>query len=117
MNDSPGNRPLTEQERRLLRWMLEHGKPEALAYIPQLVHAQVTPWRCPCGCASFNLSIEGQPAPDGGMRLLADFLFGEDAGTFVFHQSGVLGGLEIYGFVGDAPRRLPTPEELRPIRP
>lgn len=50
-------------------------------------------YRCRCGCASINLSIEGLPEPSGGMHILADFIFGTDeklSGIFVWEQSGVL---------------------------
>lgn len=53
------------------------------------------------------------------MHLLADFVFGNGgqlSGIFVFEQTGVLAGLEVYGLAGDAPKTLPSPELLRPIR-
>jgi hypothetical protein len=112
------NRPLTSAEEDLIRWMLEHGAPEARAFLPQLEKAQVTPWRCKCGCASINLSVEGFPSPSGGPHPIADFVFGGDedlSGIFVFEQSGVLAGLEVYGMAGDAPKSLPSPESLRPF--
>jgi hypothetical protein len=110
------NRELTPVEERLIRWMLDHGKAEARAFLSQLERAQVTPVRCPCGCASINLSIDGLPGPSGGMHSLADFIFGTEeelSGIFVFEQGGVLSGLEVYGFAGDAPKTLPSPHSLR----
>src|SRR5215831_17626683 len=55
------NRTLTEQERELAEWMLRHGTAEAVGYLDQLIRAQVTPWKCQCGCASINFQIEGNP--------------------------------------------------------
>jgi hypothetical protein len=112
------NRPLTTAEDALIRWMLEHAGPEAKAFLEQLEQAQVTPWRCECGCASLGLSINGYPPPTGPLYPLADFVFGADenlSGIFVYKKSGVLGGLEIYGLAGDAPKTLPLPELLRPF--
>jgi hypothetical protein len=112
------NRELTPIEEQLIRWMLDHGKAEARAFLPQLEKAQVTPFRCPCGCSSINLSIDGLPEPSGGMHILADFLFGADeelSGAFVFEQGGLLAGLEVYGLAGDAPKTLPSPHSLRPF--
>lgn len=112
------NRELTPVEEQLIRWMLDHGKAEARAFLPQLEKAQVTPFRCPCGCASINLSIDGLPEPSGGMHILADFLFGTDeelSGIFVWEQGGVLAGLEVYGLAGDPPRTLPLLDSLRPF--
>jgi hypothetical protein len=113
-----GNRELTEHERRLVRWMLQHGSPEALAFLPQLELAQVTPWRCPCGCASINFRIRGKPAPGPGVHPIADFVFGEQdklSGILAFEKDGILSGLEVYGLAGDAPQSLPDPEQLRPL--
>jgi hypothetical protein len=98
--------------------MLEHGSPEATAFLPQLELAEVPPWRCPCGCASINFQIRGRPATPHGVHSIADFLFGEEDqlnGIFVYEKNGILRGLEVYGFAGDAPKFLPEHESLRPF--
>jgi hypothetical protein len=118
MNEGGPNRELTSEERRLVGWMLEHGGPDAEKFIPQLERAQVLPTRCPCGCASIDFSMDGRPQPGGGLRAVADFVFDsgdEMSGVFVFEQSGVLAGLEVYGLGGDAPKTLPHPDSLRPF--
>jgi len=115
---SPENRSLTPHEQRLVRWMLEHGKPDAASLLPQLERAKVTPWHCPCGCATIHFAIEGYLAPAGGIRPVADFMFGDGdelCGIFAYEQSGVLAGVEVYGFTCDGPRSLPEPEVLRPF--
>jgi hypothetical protein len=112
------NRSLTHDEYTLVRWMLEHGIPEAASFLPQLDLAEVTPWRCPCGCASMNFRIKGQPEPPPGVHPIADFVFGDESnlsGIFVFENDGVLAGLEVYGLAGEAPKSLPLPKELRPF--
>jgi hypothetical protein len=112
------NRNLTSAEEQLVRWMLEHGNPEARAFLPQLEKAQVTPNRCPCGCASIDFSIDGFPGPSGGLHVLADFIFVTDEhpnGIFVFEKNGVLAGLEVYGLAGDAPRTSPSSDSLKPL--
>ncbi|MGA2742036.1 MAG: hypothetical protein ABSG65_31920 [Bryobacteraceae bacterium] len=112
------DRPLTSDEEQLIRWMLEHGNLEARAFLSQLEQAKATAWRCPCGCASINLSIDGLPEPSGGLHILADFTFGTDddlSGVFVFEKRGVLAGLEVYGLASEAPKILPLPEALRPF--
>jgi hypothetical protein len=98
--------------------MLEHGETDAPQFLSQLERAQVLPTRCPCGCASIDFSIDGQPKPGGPLRPIADFLFGDDSnlsGIFVFEQESVLAGLEVYGLAGDAPKTLPAPDILRPF--
>ncbi len=111
-------RALTPDEEQLIRWMLEHGAPEAKVFLPQLEKARATAWRCSCGCASVNLSIDGLPEPSGGLHIVADFVFGADdnlSGAFVFEKSGVLAGLEVYGMAGEAPKTLPMAASLRPF--
>ncbi len=112
------NRELTDGERQLVRWMLDHGSSGAMAFLPQLELAQVTPWRCPCGCASIQFQLRGKPEAPPGVHLIADFVFGDAntlSGIFVYEQDGILSGLEVYGLAGEAPKLLPEPETLRPI--
>ena len=112
------NRPLTSAEQRLARWMLEHGTPQAAAFLPQLELAEVTPWKCPCGCASINFQIQGHPEAPPGVHVLGDYLIGQAehmSGAFIFESGGLLSGLEVYGLAGDAPTVLPSIEDLRPF--
>lgn len=116
---SEGNRQLTDHERRLVRWMLEHGSQEAAQFLSQLDEAEVAPWKCDCGCASasINFQIRGRPEAAPGVHPIADFVFGEGdtlSGIFVYEKDGILSGLEVYGLAGEAPKSLPQPEELRP---
>ena len=112
MADSPTqHRPLTADEYALIKFMLEHADEPAASFVTQLDRARVTPWRCPCGCASFNIEVEGMPEPTGGMTPLADFTFGSNAnpcGIFPYARNGVLAGVEVVGYGIDAPKMLPT---------
>jgi hypothetical protein len=96
--------------------MLEHGEPEERAFIEQLSAAEVTPWRCPCGCASISFQIkDNEPAPPG-VHVLGDYLFGPEdapAGIFIYESAGLLSGIEVYGLAGDAPAELPREDTLR----
>jgi hypothetical protein len=112
------NRPLTASERNLARWMLEHGTPEATGFLPQLERASATTWRCKCGCASFNLRIEGLPVAPPGVNTLADFVFGSDddlKGIFIYEKAGILKGVELVGYGCNAPATLPDVSDLRPV--
>jgi hypothetical protein len=99
--------------------MLEHGNDEASLLLPQLELARATSWRCPCGCASFNLVLAGRkPSAENQMSIVADFVFGPDDqpnGIFIFEKGGLLAGLEVWGLAGDAPKFLPRSEVLRPF--
>lgn len=113
----PDERPLTAEERRLARWMLEHGAPGARELLTQVDRAHVVS-RCPCGCASIDLEVDGMPPPGGGMRVVGDFVFGgpdDLCGAFIYEQGGVLSGIEVYGLAGNAPPVLPAPEALTPL--
>lgn len=113
----PDVRPLTAAEYRLARWLLEHGGSEAQGFLPQLDLARVVS-RCPCGCASIDFEVAGYPLPTGGLRVLGDFISGDENdlnGVFIFERGGVLAGIEVYGLGGDAPKTLPEPEALRPF--
>ncbi len=114
----PEDRPLTAEERWLARWMLEHGTPDARRFLPHLERARVVS-RCPCGCATIELQVDGFPLPaEGGIRSLGDFSFedgDEVSAVFIYQRGGVLAGIEVYALSGDVPRVLPTPEVLQPM--
>lgn len=112
------NRPLTDAERALAQYLLTNGEPSAATFLEQLPLAEVTPTRCPCGCASIDLQIKGHPEAPPGVKILGDFLWGpleSPAGVFIYENNGLLSGIEVYGLAGDAPRFLPRPDELRPF--
>jgi hypothetical protein len=115
--DPAADRELTPGERHLVRWMLEHGGDEAAPYLSQVDQVRVTSFRCPCGCASINFRVPGHDGPSGGIRPVAEFEIrdgDEVSGAFVYVQSGQLGGIEVYGGTGDAPKRLPSSSQLHP---
>ena len=118
MSESPATRPLTPQESRLARWMLEHGGSEASGFLEQLARAEATTWLCACGCASFNFKVRGQPEAPPGVGILGDFVVGEGEdsfGAFIFQSGGILSGVEVYALGAEAPALLPAPERLQPI--
>jgi hypothetical protein len=108
------NRDLTVEEMHLLRWLLEHGNPEARDFIPQLHGLRVVS-RCPCGCPSIEF------VPDApGMKILSDYVYedtkGHTIGVFAFARAGALAGIEVWSIAGDPiPERVPDPSLLRPL--
>ena len=118
MSEPSVTRPLTEPERQLAQWMLEHGIPDALPFLGQLARAEATTWRCACGCASFNFKVAGKPEAPAGVNILGDFIVGEaqeSYGVFIFQSQGILSGVEVYSLGADAPQTLPEPQQLRPF--
>jgi len=111
------DRPLTEQERSLIEWLLAHGDGDNAEFIAQLAQASVAAL-CPCGCASIDLAIAGRSGT-GGMRVLADYQWttpeGHLHGAFVFEQAGLLAGLDVWSIDGEGvPSVLPATEDLLP---
>jgi hypothetical protein len=117
----PEDRPLTAQEAALVRWLLEHGNPDAAGFIPQLADAWVVS-RCPCGCASIDFAIGGMVPPAGaGMHVLSDYLWqaadGAQCGVFLFACGGQLAGMEVWSVDGmQTVGSLPAIEQLRPLK-
>jgi len=115
----PEVRELTQRERELICWMLEHGQSQhAAEYVKQVDRSSVVS-RCPCGCASIDLAVDGiAPRPGEALDVLGDFMWsgpgGEAMGAFVFAKSDRLAGLEVYSADGlRTPDWLPQPSELR----
>jgi hypothetical protein len=114
------DRALTDEERGVVRWLLENGEQRAPRFLTQLASARVS-GRCSCGCASIDFSIAGsQPVTDGEMDILADYAWRDTSGhlfgAFVFARSGLLAGLDLWSIDGEATAtRLPHSHELTPI--
>ena len=116
----PQDRPLTDQEAELVRWLLENGKPDAASFLTQLPLARVVT-QCDCGCASINFAIARVLPPVGaGMLILADYSWEATdrlaLGVFVFSCGGLLAGLEVWS-AGEmyVPPSLPAIEVLRSL--
>lgn len=113
-----GTRTLSDKERNLARWMLEHGLPEAQSFLPQLERAEATTLRCPCGCATLHFKVSDLPEAPPGVCILADFTYGPSEtpnGIFIFASNGILSGLEVFSYTGNHPLTLPDIAELRPV--
>lgn len=116
----PGGRPLTAQEASLVGWLLEHGSPDAAAFLPQLFEAMVVS-RCTCGCASIDFAIWGAVSPiKTGIEVLSDDQWqeadGSLCGVFVFARGGRLAGLEVWSVDGQSTASsLPAIDQLRPL--
>jgi hypothetical protein len=120
MDTIPENRPLTDEERSLVDWLLNHGIARAKDFVPQLDCARVVS-RCGCGCASIDFAIDGvAPAHGLPIGVLSDFEWtgphGELFGVFVFVRGGLLAGLEVWSQDGLANAELlPSIDSLHPI--
>ena len=111
-------RPLSDKERELLAWLLEHGPPGAANFLPQLDIMEARS-SCPCGCPSVEFSVPvDAPFISLPQAMEARFLgrSGDDeVGLMLSAGSGLLSELEIYTFGGiDHPFGLPEISTLRP---
>ena len=115
----PLDRSLTEEEQRLIAWLLEHGKPEASEYLSQIPLVSAV-GQCSCGCPTIDLSVSGKRATwasKGG--IVADFL-GETAqrvpvGVMLWIKEDKLFCLEVYSFIPvEGTFSLPLVETLKP---
>ena len=112
----PEDRPLSPEETDLVRWLLEHGNPQAREFLPQLAEARVVS-RCGCGCASVDFAVGVvAPAPGSGLGILADFYYrtaeGHLCGVFVFENCERLAGLEVWSADGLCVPTLPAVTQL-----
>lgn len=112
-------RPLSETERSLIRWLLEHGTAGAANYLGQLDQTRVAS-QCPCGCPTVDLAVGEAPPSVGDKEILSDYQWVDrgDArfGVFVYARAGLLAGLEVWSIDGrEMPSHLPDTTELRPL--
>ena len=111
-------RPLTEEERILLGWLLANGSPEAKPYLSQIANVNVV-GKCTCGCPTIDLALG-----DHGQRktapsiILADFVGkapeGIEVGVILHAREGEISELEVYAIPDwKGPFNLPTVESLK----
>ncbi len=114
----PQNRPLTDDEGALLQWLLEHST-ATTAEKAQLPFVSVV-GRCPCGCPSIHLAVNGKvPRPGSSSAIIADFCGttpeGAFVGVMVHIRDGLLSELEAYSLSETNTFSFPRPEALEPI--
>jgi hypothetical protein len=113
-------RPLSEQERTLLRWMVEQSSEVGSDLLGHLDRATVAA-RCSCGCASIDLAAEGaEEDKKDPLDLIGDYASrtkaGNLCGAYLFTRSGRLAGLDLWSIDGaETPSTLPEIQALFPL--
>jgi hypothetical protein len=105
------NRPLTSRERAILDFLLTAEFEGRGALRAQVDHACVT-GRCPCGCATVDLTIDRTVAPPAQVaeRMVAEAMSRDDEyGLLLFVDDGYLSSVEIYGNAAEPPPEFPPP--------
>ena len=112
-------RPLSTDEKALVRWMIQNGDDPDSRYLEELDKAVVI-GGCDCGCESIDFQI-GESPPDYSktMDVISDWIYkgvGEDEvfGAYIFTHGGHLSGLDLSTYSGP-PAKLPRPEDLLPL--
>jgi hypothetical protein len=113
------SRPLLENEKILLLWLLQNGPIRAQSYIPQVEWVVVT-GECNCGCPTIDLQINGTPINDESKhRVLVDgegkSPEGIQIGLIVFVDGGRLTSLELYNYGDSARFSLPLLSDVKVI--
>jgi hypothetical protein len=109
----PDVRDLRPEERDLIAWLLQHGEPEAAAYVSQLPDLTVVS-HCSCGCPSIDLAVNGRTIPiTQPTTFLADVAAvtpeGLVAGIILHAREGLLSELEVYPR-GEPPEHFSLPK-------
>lgn len=114
----PEDRPLTEEERAFLSWLLSEGGDRSRAYLSQLEKAHVI-GRCVCGCPSINLSVGGVTHYGStGMDTLCTYRWSSPQRhlfeVFVFACGGLLAGIDLWSVDGQStPKTIPSTSILQ----
>ena len=113
------DRPLTNEERDLLRWLFENSEHVREPELAQEIEELHVISRCDCGCASVDFSVAGRAPAKHGIREVTDEFYWTSAeghinAVLAYEKDDHLAGLELYSVDGlSTPSELPNPEELR----
>jgi hypothetical protein len=110
-------RPATQQEREIVRWLLKHGDATCAELASQIDTLRVVS-TCTCGCPTVDFAEKETPQPRSTSRLVSDQLAivdGQLVGVMLFARDGCISMLEVYSCAGtDKPFGLPSVDSLFP---
>jgi hypothetical protein len=112
----PLNRALTQHERDLIRWLIEHSfDKDARRLLPQIDRLSVAS-KCTCGCPTIDFALDGEPVGRRGEQCISDWLADVDGmpvGVMLFQTNDRISTLEVYSLPGtDQPFGLPAIESI-----
>lgn len=116
----PEVRPLSEQERTLLRWMVKGSSGVHSDLLAQLDRTTVVA-RCGCGCASIDFAVDGvEEEKKEPMDLISDYAWktkaGNLCGAYLFTRRDRLAGFDLWSIDGaETPSTLPAIGALFPF--
>jgi len=108
----PLNRALTQDERELIRWLLEHSVIKDASHLLLQIDRLTVVAKCNCGCPTVDFALDGEPVARKGQACISDWFAevdGMPVGVQLWHVNGRLSTLEVYSLPGtDQPFALPT---------
>jgi len=109
------DRPISQHEADIIRWLLEHGDPKHLPLIDQINSLRVAS-KCTCGCPTVDFDLGDGINSLVGEGMIADCgatVDDQAVGVLLFARRGLLSTLEVYSCAGsDKPFGLPAIESL-----
>lgn len=113
-------RPLQDDQRRLLDFLLIRDFPGRAELAEQAKSVLTAGSSCSCGCPSFSLVADRSLPPAAiayGDRMVSDAHGpdpgGNEVGVLLFTDEGYLSEVEIYSVEGDGFGGLPSPDSLK----
>jgi len=113
------NRPLHEDEKGLLLWLLQNGPARTQAYLPQVESVTVA-GECTCGCPTIDFDTSGVPVTDASSdRVLVNgegkSPEGIEIGLIIFVGNGRLTSLELYNYGDSKKFSLPSVSDIKVV--
>jgi hypothetical protein len=96
------SRPLSPQERDLVRWLIEHSHIDAGHLLPQIDRMTVA-GKCNCGCPTIYFALDGESVTRKGEQLISDWIAkvdGDLVGVMLFQTNGQISSMEVYSCAG-----------------
>jgi hypothetical protein len=69
----PLNRALTQQERDLIRWLIEHSFMKDARRLSLQVDRLTVVAKCNCGCPTIDFALDGEPVGLKGEQCISDW--------------------------------------------
>jgi hypothetical protein len=112
----PLKRTLTQHERDLVRWLIEHSfVKDAVLLLPQTDRLSVVS-RCNCGCPTIDFALDGEPVSQKGEECISDWdaeVDGMPVYVQLWRSNDRISTLEVGSLPGtDQPFGLPTVESI-----
>ena len=112
----PLNRALTQHERNLIRWLIEHSfVKDASRLLPQVDRLSVVA-KCNCGCPTIDFALDGEPVARKGGHFISDWpadVDGMPVYVQLWRSNDRISSLEVGSLPGtDQPFGLPAIESI-----